>query len=85
MDMNKTSNGNNPSFHLVKRICILDSMMTLPVGESISMEVRDFAPYQTIASHVYRMNNKARQAGKPDVFRLEGSNNYTHFTLERLS
>lgn len=83
--MDKKEKNETQGFHIVKRVSIIESMLTLPVGQEVSMEVKDFAPYQTIASHVYRTNSKARQAGKPDVFSLEGSNNYTHFTLTRLS
>lgn len=83
--MNTTDKKGTQGFRIVKRVSVIDSMLTLPVGQSVSMEVKDFAPYQSIAAQVYRENRKARQAGKPDAFSLVGSNNYTHFLLTRLS
>lgn len=74
----------NEGFHWIKqtRVNVKQSIMTLPVGETLSMDMKDFfMDYRCLRSTVNKLN--AQEDGKY-LYKLTFFDNFTRFTLERL-
>lgn len=70
-------------FHWIKemKVNVKQSILTLPVGESMSMDMKDFPmDYTSLRATVNKLNSQ--EDGKY-LYKLTFFDNYTRFTLER--
>lgn len=71
-------------FHKVLKLDVTATVRTLAVGEEVTIDCAEYAPYLSIFSVVSRENKKAREAGLEDMFAIRGERNYTQAWIKRL-